>query len=460
MNLFNYLPEKFFIPLASKNKRHYSNLLLAYYSLFRNLHTGVERETVVSKFEEYFKDLGDFTPEEDGEDSYTDSLTPRNLASFFLRKLIHYGWMSEEVKKDFTQYINLTSWAKPFYAALQETIKGQSVEYESFIIRIHSSLCSEAVEENGHLSVMNAYNDTLQLIESLKVLAQNIKNFVEEMFSQDAEVKEILHFHYDIYIHEIVDKAYNRLKTSDNLSRYRPRVTKAINAFLKNREWMNKSSVKLGIIKNKTREEAEKDLVTMLNEIKNELKDIDPILKDIDDKNRQYSRLSMEKIKSRLYADATLQGKVQAIIRGFLEEEELISVLDHKLSRAGFVNRESLYTRRRNKDFDIKLSRPEENSFEMEKAETEMILRIKKQLNPEKIIAFLDQVCRKDGTPTPAEDIIVDMNSFVRILYAVVYSESRDFPYRIKWREHVMEKGRFRFKEFYILSSGGASNES
>ncbi|MDA3835110.1 MAG: DUF5716 family protein, partial [Spirochaetales bacterium] len=87
--------------------------------------------------------------------------------------------------------------------------------------------------------------------------------------------------------------------------------------------------------------------------------------------------------------------------------------------------------------------------------ETEMLLRIKHQLGPEKIRRFLDKVCHKDGSPTPAQEIIHNMEDFVRVLYASAYAEGRAnrFPYRVIWGDGLVKTGRFEFREHRFVPS-------
>ena len=56
-SIFSRLPEHFFIPLASPNRRHYAALLLLYYRLFMEYRSSVERGLVVARFSEYFTGL-------------------------------------------------------------------------------------------------------------------------------------------------------------------------------------------------------------------------------------------------------------------------------------------------------------------------------------------------------------------------------------------------------------------
>ncbi|MBN1525103.1 MAG: hypothetical protein JW904_11500 [Spirochaetales bacterium] len=485
MNPFRELPDNFFIPLSYKNKEHFAALLICYYELFLEFHSGVERAFVVSSFERYFEGLGNAVPvidEEDegepvnkepsasraGEDradtgpaesALEQTGSPRGLASFFLRRLVWYGWMSEEVLADFTQVINMPVWAKHFYIALHEVTRGTQVEYESHIIGVYSSLCSDSAAENGHHAVLNARNHTRLLIDSLKILSQNIKTHVQKIFDAKTEVKDILHFHYDIYMREIVDKAYNRLKTSDNLSKYRPLVNRKINEFLQNDEWLSRAAVKLAVIRNRSGVEAKKEIIDILKEIRDDLKSIDPMLEEIDDKNRQYSRISTEKIKARLYADSSLQGKIGRIIQAIVSGNggQYCPEVRHHIPGTGFLARESLYIRRHTREEDVKIPAPVDNAFEIELLETELVLRIKNQLNPAKITEFLNTACGQDGTRARAEDMVADTPSFVRLLYAAAYAEGRQpgFPFRVEWGKKSVRKGRFVFREHSFMRSTG-----
>ena len=458
--LFSEVPQNFFSPLTSKNREHYSSLLLRYYRLFETYSNGVERELVVSSFEEYLSDesgLAERIITDLDEEEELAEPSVRSLASLFLRKLIAYGWMSEEILADYTQMINITIWSRPFYQAIVEVVKGMQVEYESHIIGIYSSLCSQAAGEQGHHTVLNAWDHTRKLIDSLKTLSQNMKIHIERMFSENAEVKELLHIHYDLYMQEIVDKAYTRLKTSENLSKYRPQIIRAANAFLADQPWLERSSSRLAIIKNVDKKAAMKLLLSMLHEIRDELRSLDPILEEIDDKNRQYSRISTEKIKAKIYADSSIQGKIQNIIQSIGSDSKLTWTVAPRIVNSSSLTAKSLYTPRFAKKDDIDLAAVVPPEFDLEQMELEMRMKIQNQLSPKKIALFLDERCAKDGSGTPAVEMIESMEDFIRIIYAAAYAEGREsrFPYRISWgKKIVSHQGRYSFREHTFTYAG------
>ena len=241
--VFSRLPAAFFAPLASPNRAHYAELLLVYYRLFLEYHSGVERELVIARFASYFASL-DAAPARlaDDDDASADSGAgtagpdgaetgpadtragdPRLLAASALRRLIACGWVDEEEQLDFSRLVTIRAHARPFFEALDATDRDTAVEYESHIVAVYSSLTGDAAKEHGEHAVLNARYHTGMLVESLKVLEQNIRGHVQALFERDRTIPEILRSHYDVYMHEVVDRAYTRLKTSDNLSRYRPK---------------------------------------------------------------------------------------------------------------------------------------------------------------------------------------------------------------------------------------------
>ncbi len=461
-SVFTHLPESFFIPLASPNRHHYAALLLVYYRLFAEYRTSAERELVVSRFAEYFAglDASDRITDEEEEDGAaaavadravsSDGPEPRVLASLFLRKLIGYGWMAEEEQLDFSRVITLSLHARPFFEALDATERGASVEYESHIVAVYSSLCGDAAKDNGEHAVLNAHWHMRLLVESLKVLEQNIKSYVQDMFKLDAAIPDILHAHYDVYMHEVVDRAYTRLKTSDNLSRYRPRISRVVNGFLKDEPWMSRTAEKLATIQRETVAASREKVREMLVEIRDELKSIDPILEGIDDKNRRYSRISTERIRTRLHADSSLQGKIARIIRA-LTREPLMSAadeIDHHIFRLRHLVRESLYARRNRDVAQSALERQSADGVEAEIAAAELRLRITQQLNPAKIADFLSRFCPSPGAVKEAEEIVGGVDDFVRLIYAANYAEARDgtFPFRVDWRDQEVTVGKFSFR--------------
>jgi hypothetical protein len=492
--VFATLPDNFFSPLARTNREHYAARLVLYYRLFQENARGLEREQVIRSFTEYLgphrntladegaEDLppadetgtkvdagaGEKAPEldfglsgpeagprreEQGETGAGEStgeargIGDRALANIFLRRLISTGWLSEETLSDYSRVINITPWGRPFFEALARVEEGLKTEYESHVVAVYSLLCGDAAAENGHYAVLNAHGATQTLIDSLKVLSQSIKGHYDRL-TADAEesgISGILHLHYDLYAADILDGAYKRLKTSDNLSRYRPKIIKKVGDLLGDEKWLNESARKLSRNNSLPQEDNRRRLETMLEDIRDTLRAVDPLLEDIDRRNMLYARSSIERVKALLEPDSTIAGKLGALAREIYNQgkdpaknrdsEELCRRLAHRIHRIRTFAPESLYRRYRREAAEFNRNVSPVDREAMERAERELLVRLQRQLGIRRVGEWLDGRGGRERVLS-AQDLVGDESSFVHFIYSVLYADSRPaFGYDIEDRQ-------------------------
>ncbi|MDR1862484.1 MAG: DUF5716 family protein, partial [Treponema sp.] len=254
-----------------------------------------------------------------------------------------------------------------------------------------------------------------------------------------SEVKGILHLHYDIYAAEILDGAYKRLKTSDNLSRYRPRIQKKVGALLGNEAWLSESARKYSRLGTLTVDESRQRLVTMLEEIRDTLRAVDPLLDDIDRRNMLYARSSIERVKALLEPDSTLAGKLGSLVRELYADKSgrICRRLTHRLHGVRTLAPESLY--RRYKRETVKPRRGTLAAMDKaagQKAEEDLRRRLQQQLSPAKIALWLDDLGGTDRLLS-SKELLGDEHSFERFIYSVLYADSRprSFDYTIEEKD-------------------------
>ncbi|GMO21932.1 MAG: hypothetical protein Ta2B_00820 [Termitinemataceae bacterium] len=441
MGLFAAIPANFFSPLVWSNREHYAALLVRYYRLFQENAHGILREQVVREFENYLSIYRTSinTEEEDDDDHDEDDddndekETDRAMASRFLRKLITSGWLSEEMLSDYSRVINITPYGRPFLEALAHIDEGLKTEYESHVVASYSLLCTDAVAENGHYAVLNAHGATQALIDSLKVLSQSIKSHYESLRENEsgAAISGILHLHYDLYAGEILDGAYKRLKTSDNLSRYRPRIIKKVAELLSDEPWLIESARKLSRNNSLPQEDSRRRLENMLHDIRDTLRAVDPLLEDIDRRNMLYARSSIERVKALLEPDSTIAGKLGQLVRDIYNSAETEGGLRHHLHRIRTINLRSLFRRYKRETpeftpFELVSGNEEWNRNSLDKAEAEFFARMQKQLSVKKIRDWLDAQGGGEKILC-SRDLIKDEDSFIHFIYAVLYADARPF---------------------------------
>jgi hypothetical protein len=481
--VFSTLPANFFSPLTGGNREHYAALLVLYYRLFQENARGLERELVIHEFMSYLalhqdslaeEETGDEigeAPEEagtrqdepeldfggpgepgaggdaagggtPGENGGADPgpaegrrLDERLLAGRFLRRLVGAGWLGEETLADFSRVINITAWGKPFFDALVRVDEGLKTEYESHVVNVYSSLCGEAVKENGHFMVLKAREEARALIDSLKVLSQSIKGYYDKLSAEAVRTKagEVLHQHYDLYAGAVLDTAYKRLKTSDNVSRYRHSIFRQVTELLRDDGWLDASAGKYLRILQTSREECRKRLETMLEEIRDDLRSVDPLEDEIDRRNADYSRSSTEIIRAYIEPDTTVAGKLGMVIKALHGGNgELGERLAHGIRRIAFLSPSSLAFRRSREEGDFVPAVSKADLEALSRTEEEFFQRMRRRLSLKRVGAWLDEQGGRERPLAPAE-LIRDEDSFIRFVYALLYGDSRkNFDYAVE----------------------------
>jgi len=444
--VFSVLSDNFFSLLASVNREHYAALLVLYYRLFQENTRGLERELVVREFMNYLV-LHRDTLEEEGDEAPGENAAPENrlsdersIASRFLKRLVNTGWLSEETLADFTKVINITAWGKPFMKALADIDGGLKTEYESHVVTVYSMLCGETIKNDGHHAVLKAHEESRSLIDSLKVLSQSIKGYYDNLNLEAirARAASVLHEHYDLYMGEVLDKAYKRLKTSDNVSRYRQGIFKQVAVLLKNDKWLEESAGKYMRILQTSREDCRKKLEFMLEEIRDDLRSVDPLEDEIDRRNAAYSRSSTEIIKAYIEPDSTVAGKIGLLIKAVQNaipgdnNDDVRQRIAHGIYRIGFLAPSTLAFRQKREEGDFSAVTPKADIEALERREREFILQMQKRLSLKKINAWLDEQGGQDRILAP-EELITGEDSYIRFVYALLYGDSREnFGYLIE----------------------------
>ena len=478
VNVFSILPGNFFSLLSGLNREHYAALLVLYYRLFQENTRSLDREVVIREFTNYLALHQDSLEEEGNEEpmledqaelptnsqeegsSEIPSLVPnkasaitedRTVANRFLRRLISTGWLSPETLADHSSVINITAWGKPFMKALADIDGGLKTEYESHVVTVYSMLCGETIQNDGHHAVLKAHEESRSLIDSLKVLSQSIKGYYDNLNLEVIRAKAALalHEHYDLYMGEVLDKAYKRLKTSDNVSRYRQGIFKQVATLLDDDQWLNESASKYMRILQTSRQDCRKRLVSMLEEIRDDLRSVDPLEDEIDGRNAAYSRSSTEIIKAYIEPDSTIAGKIGKLIKALLkkgtkdqskeelekiaeEAEKIRSVIAHSIYRINFLSPASLAFRKKREEGDFAAAVSQFDLEALDQNEKEFLERMRKRLSLTKIHAWLDEQGGKDRPLSP-QDLIMEENSYIRFLYALLYGDSRNnFGYAIE----------------------------
>lgn len=455
--MFNVISDGFFVPLASPNKLVYWECICKLFSIMDNqLSFGVERDVLVDELQYYFEqaNAADFSEEELVE---TDS---RGKANWMLRRLEHYGWLEIETDKSYVQRVNFKEYAVKVIKTLIEIAEGRQIEYQGYIYTIYSLVRSST--DHPGVVLMQILENTDLLITGLKNLNSSIKHYIDDL-TRHKTVAEIMDALFNDYITNIVDKAYHRLLTSDNVSKFRPEIIERLEGKSRSKSYVEKAAEEIAGIKEVPREEAEELVYYYLHGIISAFQNMDDILKEINQKNTQYQRSAVNRARFMLTGSEDVRGQIKEILIGINEEiareqmnlggiyrieflEELIRIYS-----VSCLDEKSLYSPvEGKKEFKPEEIANAEPDLELRQEKLRrMAEKMQKVLSPAKINVYVRAQLGDRSELLAAQFPMESPEDFVKIIYIRLYGQRKNMDYAVELREDVEVNG-YRFKDFLI----------
>lgn len=455
--MFRILPGNFFVPLASPNRIVYWECICKLFSVMEHqLSFGVERELLADELQYYFEQSA-AAEIVDEEFSGADS---RGKANGILRKLEYYGWIEIETDKSYVQRVNFKEYSVRLMKTLLEIEEGKQIEYQGYIYTIYSLVRGST--DNPGVVLLQIMENTDLLITGLKNLNSNIKHYIDEL-TKHSTVAEIMDALFNDYITNIVDKAYHRLLTSDNVSKFRPEIIERLESKSKSLSYIKKAAAEIAELQETDMDTARETVYRNLHEIIEAFRNIDDILNEINQKNTQYQRAAINRAKFLLSGNEDIRGQLKEILMGIhevmnREKMELggiyeIEFFDNLVKMYGcmYLDESSFYSPiEGRKEFKPQqmISREPDQDLRREKMRR-MMEKMQKILSADKIAQYVDQCLGERKEMMATELPLSDVEDFIKIIYVRLYGQRKKMKYGIETAEEKEVNG-FRFKDFRI----------
>ncbi len=464
--LFNVVPDNFFRPLAAPGKLVYWECLCRLFVIMgRQLSFGVERDVLVDELQFYFDSaMAAQFPDEELEKVDKESMSSRDKANFILRRLENYGWISVETDHSYVQRVNFRDYAIKMMKTLLDISEEKQVEYQGYIYTIYS--LARTAGENPALGLLQIVENTDALLTGLKSLSANIKRYIDEL-TKHSTVSEILDALLNDYYSNVVDKAYHRLKTADNVSKFRPEILERLEANSRSRSYLKRASAELAAMREITEEEAKEQVLYMLHDVIDAFRRIDDILGEIDKKNSRYQRAAINRARFLLSSSEDVRGQLKDILM-FLNENITEKKLDYnaiyeleemdqliRIFSWDYLDINSLYAPTEGKkEFVPKMVEVAEADKALRKEKRQIMMeRMEKVLSAGKIDSYVKEVLGERSEMKASELPLSEGDTFIRMIYIRLYGQRKNMGYELKLLEK-QEKDGFRFRDFVIRRKG------
>lgn len=459
--MFHIIDEHFFVPLASPNKVVYWECICKLFSVMdHQLSFGVERDVLIEELQYYFE----ASQAAELEEADVAGKSARDKANWMIRKLENYGWIDVETDKSYVQRVNFREYAVKIIRTLLEIAEGKQIEYQGYIYTIYSLVRSTT--DNPGVVLLSIADNTDMLITGLKNLSSSIKHYIDELtrYKTPAEIMNVL---FNDYIENIVDKAYHRLLTSDNVSKFRPEIIERLESKSRSKSYVEKASEELASIREISKDEAEELVYQYIHNVIEAFQNMDELLSEINRKNTQYQRAAINRAKFYLIGGEDVRGQIKEILSGMNEEinrDDMdlrgiyrIEFMDEliRLYSSAVLDEKSLYTPiEGKKTFAPEMLVNEEPDHELRDEKIRrMLKKLERILNPEKINHYVEQQLGDRQEMLASELPLENTDDFVKLIYIRFYGQRKKMKYTIDVKE-LTEKDDYQFNDFTIHRKG------
>ncbi len=338
-------------------------------------------------------------------------------------------------------------------------------EYQGYIYTIYS--LARAGLENPGIGLLQIVENTDALITGLKSLNANIKRYIDEL-TKHSTVAEIMDALLNDYYTNVVDKAYHRLLTSDNVSKFRPEILERLESNSRSVRFLNKAAGEIAELREISEEEAREEVLSMLHEVIDAFRQMDEILSEINKKNTRYQRAAINRARFLLSSGEDVRGQLKDILI-FLNERITEKKLDYnavyeleemdrliKLFSWEYLDTDSLYAPvEGKKEFIPEVMESFEANEELrEEKRRRMEEKLARILSPEKINAYVKEMLGDRQVMAASEFPVSEGDTFIRLIYIRLYGQRKNMDYTLELK-NMTEKCGFRFRDFLIRRKEG-----
>ncbi|MBN2540681.1 MAG: hypothetical protein JXB08_04055 [Bacilli bacterium] len=463
MDMYNIIPKQFFGLLSGKNQKLYIACLMEVYKAYeQGSILGLDKTLAKQVIMDYLE-AHPLSDRFESDDEEQEEVTYRDLANYVLRRFEESEWIDVDVNNDYDEIINFRDYAITIIEALRDiandSIYGEEAEgheFRGYIYTVYSLLTSDHGEYGMVLD--QVYKNTSAFVREIRKLDSRMKYYIRTIVD-NSEIKDLINLLVNYKI-ELVDQAYRRLKTSDNINKYRLEIIKTLESYQQDPDIMDviakeflvktHNNYQLALVRANKRID---DMIDIYNSI-------NYIIEQIDQKNKVYVNSTIAKIKFLLSDDENVISKLSKILRYTATE-----VKSHKTKRAmtnleplfqfanySQIGNNSLFTPRGfYKRVDTQYL-AENNGGPGIRLQEEFYKEFERNYSEDVIYGYLLKFFEQNKQIKASEIIRDDMSdeAVLRLLYILVYAGD-ELDYYIQPLTSHIEHTKFKLADFEII---------
>ena len=466
MNIFDIVPKQFFSVLSSKNHRVYVSCILELFKVYEQgsvlgIDKNIARQAIIDYLD--INPLDEELEIDDPDEVEGTLITNRDRANQILRRLEECEWVDIDVNNDYEEILNFRDYAITVIEALKEIAndsyygeESETHEFRGYIFTVYSLLANDQGEYA--LILDQVYKNTIAFVREIRKLDSRLKYYIRTIV-ENSEIKDLINLLVNYKV-ELVDHAYRRLKTSDNINKYRMDIVRKLEEYQQNplvmelisKEYLLKNHNDPDIAMIKANKKID-DIIDIYNSISY-------IIDEIDNKNRIYVNTTIAKIKFLLSDDENVISKLSRILKyagNNIRKNKTLKALNDisplfNINSYQQLSARSIYTPRgiyKHADAQYLV---ENNGEPDRKFQEEFYNEFETNYSEDVIAKYLKSYFRHNKLIKASEILRDDMSdeAIIRLLYILVYA-GEELDYTVNPLYEKINNKRFDLDDFEII---------
>ncbi len=459
MDLFNIVPTNFFNLLTGKNQALYIGALFEVFKAYEQGSVlGMDKQIAQQVIIEYLE----LNPDAEVEDVDIDA-TIREKANMILRRLEECEWIDVDVNNDYVEILNFRDYAITIIEALKLVttdtgygIDEETHEFRGYIFTAYSLLMSDHGEYA--MVVDHVYKNTIAFVREIRKLDSRLKFYIRQII-ENSEIRDLIHLLVNYKV-ELMDQAYYRLKTSDNVNKYKLEIIKRLEQYQQNAvimemvasEYLHKCGNNYEIARIKANKKID-DIIDIYNSL-------DWIIDEIDNKNKVYVNTTIAKIKFLLNDDENVIGKLNRILKFTARKIKdkkvdqalrtikplFVIPINQQIAQASLFAPRGAYSRAKEQFLQENLATPSNQLQE------DFYKEFETNYSSDVIKRYLQDYFRTRPSIKASDILRSDMSdeAIMRLLYILIYAGD-ELDYSIIPLRSDIDHQRFQLRDFEII---------
>lgn len=316
-NIFEVIDSKFFQVFAGENRRIHAEIIMVIGDYFKRGNSSfVDKEDIVNYLADYISHRGfDKMYDEDGNDISTS--TPREKAQDKLNLFKKNGWILYEIGENYTDLVQIDENALIMLKAMEEMGDNAAPKEYTGYIYVIDSLLRDFDYSQATSILERIFETTETLMIRLRGLNSSIKKYLSRLLRDDEEdASKLLNTLLGDYQENVINKAFNNLKLSDNPSKYKNRILNKLSE-LRSADGVSKLIANYRLTKSskESDDEIEGKLLQQIDFVYDNIELLQQTISMIDVKNSKYVKSSTGKLSFILSENYDVEGKIKNILK-------------------------------------------------------------------------------------------------------------------------------------------------